>query len=280
LGHKIYIRLKDNFTTYAQLRGGAEQYSSLRIFNPEFIRANVDITDLTARNALLNEIMPTWIINCVGLTTRKISPTEGSRVIRVNSLLPHELSEWCLQNNSRLFHFSTDCVFSGEKGGYSESDTPDARDLYGRSKLLGEIDECPSALTIRGSIIGREIAHYTELLEWFLAQKGKSARGFTKVFYSGVTTNYMADLVFKIVQMPQPPSGLYHLASPRISKFELLSKINSAFDLGIELTPDESKAADKSLIGNRLFQRIENVDKPSWDKMISDLVRENDLYRR
>jgi len=277
LGHKIYMQLKNTFEVWAMARASFETYERFGIFDRNHFIGSQNVADEAALLALLKKLSPQVLINCIGVTTRKIGLDASGEVIRINALLPHLLVEWARSNRAQVIHFSTDCVFSGAHGPYQEDRAPDARDLYGLSKLLGELDKAPG-LTIRSSIIGRELQHHTELVEWLVRQRGKTIKGFDQVYYSGVTTNYMAALVQKILLCSEPLNGLYHLAAPRISKFELLQMINQDLGLGINIERDSSKQSDKSLVGNRLFERLNNVEEPRWPSMIADLRAEHTRY--
>lgn len=277
LGHKFVKNLGPEFEVFSVARQPFEKIEGLKIFKKERYRICSDLTNANELAKILDQVKPDAVVNAVGLTTRKLGAQAASQIILVNSWLPHRLREWCAHNNSRLIHFSTDCVFSGQKGNYLETDVPDAKDLYGRSKLLGEVADS-SALTIRSSIVGREILGRTELIEWLISQKEKQIKGFTKVLYSGVTTNFMVHFVRRELSLRHLDFGLYQLASPTISKYELLQKVNQALGLGIEIVPDEGYVSDKSLRATRLYEVDPGADKPLWDVMISELVEEAAFY--
>ena len=174
----------------------------------------------------------------------------------INSLFPHQLAQICNNGNSRLIHFSTDCVFSGKKGNYKENDPSDAEDLYGKTKFLGEVDY-PNSLTIRTSIIGREINSKNGLLEWFLSKKGQSVKGYSRAFFSGLTTNALSNILLDIISDFDLLSGIWHVSSEPISKYSLLNKINEKFDLGISIIPIIVLIAIGHLMGlNLLKQQI------------------------
>jgi dTDP-4-dehydrorhamnose reductase len=196
--------------------------------------------------------------------------------IRINALMPHELAELCAEWAGHLIHFSTDCVFSGRKGKYTEDDPPDAEDLYGKSKFLGEVT-APNAITLRTSIIGRELTEHRSLLDWFLSQNGGSARGFRRVIYSGITTNEMANVVTMLVRDLPALSGTFQVASDPISKFELLTLIRDAYRLDIEMTPDDREVSDRSMIGQR-FTDASGWRAPSWPEMVRELAADATPY--
>jgi dTDP-4-dehydrorhamnose reductase len=225
---------------------------------------------------LLNKVNPNIIINCIGLTIRR-----GADIIKnalkLNNELPHTIDTWCAINSKRLIHFSTDCVFSGSRGNYLDLDFPDAKDNYGRTKGKGEILSS-STLTIRSSMIGRELFNKTELLEWLISQKGQNIKGFSKVIYSGVTTIYMAKLIEKEIF-----TGVYNISSPPISKYELLIRLNKKFQLGIKIKKVDSKKSNKSLVSSKFFSKF-SYQKPNWDNMVEELfqdsVKFHELYQK
>ncbi len=172
-----------------------------------------------------------------------------------------------------MIHFSTDCVFDGSVGNYDETSDTTAQDVYGRTKALGEL-RCEAALTIRSSFVGRELVEFSELLEWFLAQRGKTIRGYTRTWYSGVSTIYLSHVVAEIMEKHSELSGLVQLAIPRpISKYDLLCLARDAFDIDVEIIPDESKLTKPTLNGERL-QRLMNLQIPSWKEMMYELSQE------
>jgi dTDP-4-dehydrorhamnose reductase len=175
-----------------------------------------------------------------------------------------------------VVHFSTDCVFSGRSGGYTEDSPSDAGDLYGKSKHLGEVTAA-NALTLRTSIIGRELANYRSLLEWFLAQRGKTVRGFRKVIYSGVTTNFMAGLVGRLVADHPALSGLYQVTAPAVSKYDLLCMLKEAYHLDVEIVADDREASDRSMSGEK-FLKATGYRQPGWDELMAELAGDATPY--
>ena len=218
--------------------------------------------------ASLAEVEPETVINAIGLVKQRPEAQDPFESIRVNSVFPHGLRVMCLAAGARLIHFSTDCVFSGHKGGYTEDDLPDPPDLYGRSKLLGEVTG-PKCLTLRTSILGLELFRKDSLVEWFLRQK--SARGWTRAIYSGLTTMELSRLVVRLLEGPGNPEGLWHVGSDPISKYQLLILLRNALGRDVEVAPDDSVVLDRSLNSDRF--RIEfDYWPPSWAEMASELA--------
>lgn len=227
--------------------------------------------DLLAPNALetlVESARPAAVINCAAVTKLVKEGSDPALAIAANSLMPHRLYSVCHERGARLVQISTDCVFDGERGGYAEHDQPNATDLYGKTKALGEVVDKPDAVTVRTSLIGREIASKRGLLEWFLSQDGQ-CKGYSNAFFSGVTTTLMAQIIDRYLLDPGL-SGLYHVAGPRIDKFHLLEKAGRRFGKTTEILPDEQLKIDRSLNGDRFAARTGFV-APSWDEMLAAL---------
>ena len=208
---------------------------------------------------------PDVVINCVGLVKQHSDTSDPLQAIPINTLLPHRLAALCQATRARLVHISTDCVFSGVKGNYIESDFPDASDLYGRSKLLGEVDY-PHAITLRTSIIGHELSGQRSLVSWFLAQEN-AVKGFTRAIFSGLPSVELARVVRDEV-LPRPElQGLYHLAAKPINKFDLLNLVAIAYEKDIEIIPDESLVIERSLNAER-FKEATGYLVPEWPELV------------
>lgn len=272
LGHKLFQSLGKEYEIYATCRNIRFDLNEVRNFDSTRLIPNVTAENFHNVVSTVAMISPTVVINCIGITKQKVQAEEAIPSIQINALFPHRLASLCKAANAHLFHFSTDCVFSGKKGMYIEADVSDAEDLYGRTKYLGEVSE-KGCITIRSSIIGREITGRNGLLEWFLSNKGGSVRGFTNAIYSGFTTIAMSRIVDFIIKNHPYLSGLWHVASKPISKFDLLDLINSKLKLGITIHPDDSFRCDRSLSGEA-FNRRTGYMPPSWDEMIDELSKE------
>ena len=185
--------------------------------------------------------------------------------------MPHRLAKICVQRGVRLIHISTDCVFSGSKGMYTERDNPDAEDVYGKSKGLGELLDYPGVLTLRTSIVGHELNGNKSLLDWFLCQE-KPVKGFSKAIFSGVTTLELARLIKNILLTEPYLAGLYHVSSSPIDKYSLLTLVAKIYNKKIAITEDESLVIDRSLSSEKLKKAI-RYSSPSWEKMLIDLYR-------
>lgn len=249
---------------------GCERFFSADISRRIISGVDVENHDLLIK--LIGDVKPDCIINCVGLVKQMAHAEDPLAAIPVNSIFPHRLARLCAVAGARLVHISTDCVFSGETGRYSENSVSDARDVYGRTKFLGEVNY-PHAVTLRTSIIGHELQSAHGLLEWFLKQ-GERCRGYTRAIFSGLPTVVLAQIVRDIV-IPRPDlSGLYHVAAKPISKYELLGLIARVYGKAIEIIPDDTVVVDRSLDPAK-FKSETGYVAPEW----SDLVKTMHSYR-
>jgi dTDP-4-dehydrorhamnose reductase len=280
LGHKIFQRLKRDCTAayctlHTQAKAGS--FHGIPLFDDERVVWGVDVLRTVAFHALLRRLRPDVIVNCIGIIKQRASANATIPSIRINALLPHELAELCSEWQGRLIHFSTDCVFSGQCGHYREDDRSDAEDLYGRSKFLGEVI-APNTVTLRTSIIGRELAEHMSLLDWFLSQKkGATVRGFRKVIYSGITTNEMANVVTMMIRDLPTLSGLFQVVAEPITKYALLALVRDAYRLDIKLEPDDREVSDRSMNGEK-FSTATGWRAPPWSTMVRELADDPTPY--
>ncbi len=231
------------------------------------ILTDVDVLDDRALAGAVDAAEPDVIINAIGVTKQLDVAKDPITSIAINSLLPHRIANLCAKRGARLIHFSTDRVFAGRKGPYNETSPTDAEDLYGRSKLLGE-PPGSGCLTIRSSIVGRELRGRSSLIEWFLSRRGGKATGYAGALYTGLTTNTMVDLMATLVRDEPDLGGIWHVASEPITKYELLKLVDRHYNLGIELACDRNFAVDSRLDGSR-FRARTGYSPPSWDDMIA-----------
>ncbi len=209
---------------------------------------------------------PDVVINCVGLVKQLLNSEDPLVAVPINTMLPHRLARMCEVAGSRLVHVSTDCVFSGKQGNYSESDPADSQDVYGRSKLLGEVDY-PYAVTLRTSIIGRELRSAHGLVDWFLSQQGR-VKGYTSAVFSGLPTCELARVVRDHVIPHDILRGVYHVAAEPISKYDLLQLVNRVYDKALEIDPDDKVKIYRSLNADR-FREATGYVAPSWPELVA-----------
>jgi dTDP-4-dehydrorhamnose reductase len=276
LGHKLWQISSLRFDTFATVRG---EFSTLRgygIFEESRTLTGVEAHNFASVAQALHSTEPNVVVNCVGIVKQDAAAKDPITSISINSLFPHQLAEECRRLGARLIHLSTDCVFSGAKGNYSEADYADPQDMYGRTKLLGEVgaDDC---LTIRTSMIGRELRGSHGLVEWFLAQQGKQIKGFTRAIFSGFTTNALARIIADVIERELDLSGVWHVSAEPISKFDLLTLIKQTYGLDIEIAADESFVCDRSLDSSR-FAAATGFQRPAWPDMIAEMHNDSTSY--
>jgi dTDP-4-dehydrorhamnose reductase len=270
LGHTLVAALQEEFETWSTLRGSVGAYARHGLFAPERTFGGVDVLNFDAVTEVMAKVRPDAVINCIGIIKQLAAATDPFLSVAINSLLPHRLHRLCQATGARLIHFSTDCVFSGRAGNYTEDDPSDALDLYGRSKFLGETIG-DGALTIRSSIIGRELGTASGLVEWFLSQRGRRVEGYRRAIYSGFTTLEMARIVRSILIEHRSLSGTLQVSSERINKYDLLKLMQRAFDIDVEIVPDDRVQIDRSLDSTR-FRTLTGYTPPSWPTMIDELA--------
>jgi len=276
LGHKLWQTLAGRFDAYATFRRRPAVYARFEIFDLARAVENVSAQDFDSVVRAVAKVQPEVVINCVGVVKQDAAAKDPLTSIYINSLFPHRLAEVCRAANVRLIHLSTDCVFSGKRGSYAESDPSDAEDLYGKSKFLGEVAG-EGCLTLRTSMIGRELAGSQGLLEWFLSQQGKSVRGFRHAIFSGFTTQALAEIIAWIIEEHAELQGVWHVAAEPISKFDLLTLIKDTAGLKVEIEADDTFSCDRSLNAER-FRQATGFVPPSWSDMISRLFQDTTPY--
>ena len=254
-----------------EVYGSARSETVKHFFTPELsdnIISGIDVEDTDQLVQLFTEVKPDVAINCIGLVKQLDEADEPLHAISINSLLPHRLAKLCNKTGSRLVHFSTDCVFSGTKGGYIETDIPDAQDLYGRTKLLGEV-EYPHTITLRTSIIGHELNTSHGLIGWFLAQSG-SIKGYTHAIFSGLPTCELARVVLEFVLPRNQLHGIFHVASAPISKYELLTLVNKHYGKGLQIDADDHLKINRSLNSSCFYEATGYV-APPWPQLVEKM---------
>lgn len=231
--------------------------------------SGIDVLDSDSLIELFLNVAPDVVVNCVGLVKQLSSAKDPLSTLPVNAMLPHRLSKICALSNARLIHISTDCVFSGRKGMYLESDISDAEDLYGKSKFIGEVIDQSHAITLRTSIIGHELNSQSSLIDWFLSQTGP-VKGYSRAIFSGVPTVELTRIILEYV-IPNPTlHGLYHVSAEPIDKYSLLKLVSSVYQKSVEIQPNEELVIDRSLNSNR-FRSATGYTPPSWPALIKKM---------
>lgn len=248
--------------------GSARSTSALRLLPADLsdrVICGVDVEHIDSLINLFSRVQPDVVINCIGLVKQLAEADDPLVAIPINSLLPHRLARLCGVAGARLVHMSTDCIFSGAKGMYTEADMSDAKDLYGRSKYLGEVDY-PHAITLRTSIIGHELNGGHSLVGWFLAQQG-SVKGFRRAIFSGLPTVELARVIRDHV-IPHPElHGVHHVSADPINKFDLLTLISNVYGKKIDIATDDHFIIDRSLDSSR-FREATGYQPQPWPELV------------
>jgi len=276
LGHKLYQVHKNRFTVWATVRSSYTNYAKYGIFDSNDIIDDVDVNNFDKIVDILAGLRPDVVINCIGIIKQLKAAKDPIVSIHINSLLPHRLASLCQASNARFLHISTDCVFNGKKGSYTEEDPSDATDLYGRTKFLGETNR-QGCLTLRTSIIGRELSTARGLIEWFLSNRKGKVKGFKRAIYTGFTTLALAEIVADVIENHPDLSGKYHVSSDPIDKYSLLCLVRDAFGIQIEIEPEINTVIDRSL-DSRRFRSETRFKPPSWPEMIKQMAQDPTPY--
>jgi len=262
-----YFSKQSNIKCYGIIRKNSDIDKLKNIKNIKLYK--IDYKNKNSITKVFNKIKPNLIINCIGIVKQLTHKNQLSEIIRVNSFLPHYLAELAnMKNKTRFIQFSTDCVFSGTKGKYKETDFPGAQDIYGRSKLFGELTYS-NTLTLRTSIIGHELQTKYSLLNWFLDQK-KSVKGYKNAIFSGLTALEIAKFLDKFIIPNKKLNGMYHLSGNPISKYDLLNLIKSVYKKDIKINIDKKVKINRSLNSN-LLQKQTGYKPPNWTKIIQEM---------
>lgn len=271
LGHQLVRSLSSSHEVKATVRQDLSAYPAhVDLLKPNATYSGVDVRRLETLIEPLAEFRPAAVVNAVGIVKQREDAKQALPSLQVNALFPHELALLARAVGARVVHISTDCVFSGRRGGYTEQDPPDAEDLYGRTKLLGELEEA-HCLTIRTSMIGLELARKTSLVEWFLAQRSP-VRGFRRAIFSGLTTTELGRVIERLLTRHRDLSGIWHVAAEPISKYALLKTLAGKLRRDEPLIePDDGFVCDRSL-SPAAFERATGYKAPGWDAMLGELA--------
>lgn len=275
LGHEAIRVLAPDFEVWGACRD-PRSLPDLGI-PQERMLGGLDATRSGSAYDLVRSVKPDVVLNAVGIVKQRPDAKAAIPSIAVNSLWPHVLADACAEQGARMVHVSTDCVFSGARGMYLESDVPDAFDLYGRSKLLGEVTDRENAVTLRTSIIGWQVGPATGLVGWFAEHRHERLKGFTRAVFSGLTTGELTRVVRDVVMPDETLSGLWHLSVDPIDKYTLLTKLAGCLGWDVDITPVDEPVIDRSLDSTR-FRARTGWAPPSWDELLGRLADEYELY--
>jgi dTDP-4-dehydrorhamnose reductase len=279
LGHKLFQRAGEGgHEAWATIRGAELSGPAAAVLDPDHVVTGISADDLAGIARALDTVEPDVVVNCIGVIKQAEAALDPIVSISINSLFPHQVAELCRERGIRFIHISTDCVFAGTKGMYTEDDPSDATDLYGRSKFLGEVSGS-GAITVRTSIIGRELASSYGLVEWFLSEAGGTVRGFNAAIFSGFTTLALADVLLRTVCEHPELEGLWQVSAEPIDKNELLEIVKQAYGTEVEIVPDDSVKVDRSLDSSR-FRAATGWAPPGWQAMIDEMAGDPTPYER
>lgn len=276
LGHKLLQQFQEKFDVWATVRGSASGFGDFGFLKQERIIEAVEVESGNSVRKAIEAARPDVVINAVGIIKQLPSSKDVVKTLEINSIFPNRLAELSREFGFRLICISTDCVFNGEKGNYREESVPDAYDLYGKSKNLGEVTS-ENCLTLRTSIIGRELGTSHSLVDWFLSNEGKSVKGFVNAIYSGFPTIVFADIIASLITDHPALQGLYHVSSEPINKFDLLHLIKMHYKADIGIDAFEDFRIDRSLDSTR-FRKETGFQPLNWEEMIRIMAADPTPY--
>lgn len=278
LGHKLVQVLSDELDVVSTIRGGLTDVKKFGIFHSVNTIEHINVGEYASYRKAIEAAKPDVVINAAGIIKQLPSSKNVVDTLTINSIFPHKLAELSEEFHFRLICISTDCVFSGNKGNYTEDDQPDALDLYGQSKHFGEVI-AENCLTIRTSIIGPELSTSHSLLEWFLSNRGGAVKGYTNAIFSGFPTVVFADILKNLIVNRPELHGLYHVSSDPVNKFDLLNMINRSFGADVKIEPDLEYAIDRSL-DSRKFSQATGFIAKGWEDMIELMAADAEAYSK
>jgi dTDP-4-dehydrorhamnose reductase len=276
LGHKLWQTFQPRYDTWVTVRSTPSSYRHLELFDENRMLGGVDGLEIDALTTALAKVRPDVVVNCIGVIKQLPTAHDSITSLSINSLLPHHLARLCQLNGARLVHISTDCVFSGRRGNYTEEDVSDAEDLYGRTKFLGEVGN-KGCLTLRTSIIGRELSTSSGIVEWFLSQRGNSVYGYTHAVFSGFTTLALGRIISNVIEEHPQLDGIYQVSAEPITKFDLLWGLQDAFNVPVEIKPRSDITIDRTLNSQRFREATGFAPEP-WTAMLEEMAHDPTPY--
>lgn len=276
IGHRMWLAAHTDHETWVTIHGRLADQPWAPLFDPSRVIECVTAEDASTIDEALRIARPDVVINAVGVVKQRREAADPGPTFAANSYLPHYVRLRCDAAGARLIHLSTDCVFSGTRGSYRETDPPDVTDVYGLSKVIGEVGA--PHLTIRKSAVGRSLYGADGLLEWLLAQRGE-VKGFRNAIFTGLATQALAETVLAIVRDHQDLAGIWHVAAEPISKFDLLRRLAQAYGLEVSILPVDEPRIDRSLDDTR-FREHTHTPRPTWDALIEAMVEDRTPYAR
>jgi len=282
LGHRLWLDLSKDHHVVGTLRTPNPVLASWASSSSSAtLESGFDALDFSGIESLIEKLRPDFVINAVG-AIKQYKTMSSENMIQLNALLPWRLADACRSHGAKLILVSTDCVFDGEDGNYLETDPTNAKDLYGRSKALGEVTDRDDVLTLRTSIIGRELRGDLSLVEWFLeaSKSQQEISGFSKAMYSGLPTHTLAQCVQKIIEQKTFLSGLFHISSEPIDKFSLLQLLARKIGYEGEVVPKSLPVVERSLNSEKLRSAVDFEIPSRWEELIEDLMIDFKKYEQ
>lgn len=280
LGHKIVQLLSRR--KYLELYGVNKNLKKRKLLEKNFNIKFIEQKDKISKKNLFiffNKNSFDYVINCLGIIKQKDKKFSKKEIVLINSRFPQIIDELSSLHKFKFIHFSTDCVFTGKKGNYSEKDFRDAKDLYGISKKNGEDLKKNNTLILRTSFIGHELFDNKSLLSWFLKTKQKNIQGYSKAFFSGLTNLEISKFIYSIIVKKNFYPGIFNLSGSKISKYELLKIINTKYKLNKSINKDEALKIDRSLLNKKIIKKFKFKNK-SWNKLIDQMKNDFDIYKK
>ena len=275
VGHRVWLAAQQRHQTWVTVRAPLAGHPWAKLFDADRVIEGVTVDDAASFDRAFELAQPEVVVNALGLIKQRPTGLSPGDAFMANSFVPHYVRRLCDRQGARLIQISTDCVFVGDRGQYSEADVPDAVDIYGLSKRLGEVNG--PHLTLRTSAFGRSLHGSDGLVEWFLAQKG-AVRGFRSARFSGLVTGELADTMMLIIDEHRDLAGVWHVAAPAIDKYSLLVRMRAAYDRDVEIVPVDEPQIDRTLNDER-FRSATGIPQPTWDSMIQRLAEDETPYQ-
>jgi dTDP-4-dehydrorhamnose reductase len=278
LGHKLIQVLMKEFEVFSTIRSDFSKFEKYGLLDSNRVFDKIDIENFESVETIVKTIKPDFVINAVGVIKQLPTSEDVFTTLNINSIFPRNLARIAQKYEFRLLNISTDCVFSGKKGNYIEDDIADAEDLYGKSKFLGEVDG-KNCLTLRTSIIGRELSTGHSLIEWFLSNTGGKVKGYKNAVYSGFPTIVLGEIIVDLMRNFPELEGLFHISSEPITKYDLLCLVKEKYDLDIKIAPFEDFYIDRSLDSTK-FRKLTGFKPTAWEEMITGMADDPTPYEK
>jgi len=272
IGYGLFDYLSKYHDVIGTLRRDKNFYKNITQLYEKNIIYGVDVKNISEIKNILISHRPDILVNATGIVKQITGQVSEADIIELNALVPHKLCQLTRSESIKLIQFSTDCVFSGKKGNYSEDDTPDPIDFYGLSKYMGEVNQ-KGVLTLRTSTIGLELTGSHGLIEWFLKQTG-GIDGYMNAIYTGITINELAKFVNFLITKHRDIDGLWQVAGTQINKFALLSILGAKLQRkDIQILPNKEYVCDRSLVNTKIVMKTD-YKFPDWEIMLEHLAQE------